>query len=170
MNPLKLIRKFVKLVRGGAHPWQIFLGCLLGVMIGMVPGFNMTVVLLIVALLVFSATLGLAIIGFAVGKALCLALAPLTFEIGYVLIHHSGLEGLFRAASETPVVALMNLHYYCLVGGLPLALVVGAAMGLAVGHVIRLVRVAALGAAGKSEKVQRLIANPVVRILSLIHI
>jgi len=165
MNPLKLIRKFVKLVRGGAHPWQIFLGCLLGVMIGMVPGFNMTVVLLVVVLLLGSATLGLAIIGFAIGKALCLALAPLTFQIGYVLIHHSGLEGLFRAASETPVVALMNLHYYCLVGGLPIALVAGAAMGLAVGHVIRLVRVGSLGAAEKSEKLQRLIANPVVRVL-----
>ena len=36
-------------------------------------------------------------------------------------IHNIGLEGLFRWFGDTPVVALMDLHRYCFVGGVPLA-------------------------------------------------
>jgi len=37
LTPIGLIRKIGKLARGGVTPSQVFLGCLLGVMLGMVP-------------------------------------------------------------------------------------------------------------------------------------
>ena len=78
MNPLKLFRKLVKLLRGGAGPWETFAGCVLGMVIGMTPGFNMTVVIALLLLLVLNAHFALAIIAWAIGKALCLVLAPVT--------------------------------------------------------------------------------------------
>jgi uncharacterized protein (TIGR03546 family) len=165
MNPLKLFRKFIKLVRGGAAPWQIFASCLLGVIIGMIPGFN---ALVLVALVIFALTnlsLGLMLIGLLVGKALCFALAPVTFEIGYVIIHGIGLEGLFATLCQTPFVALMGLHYYCLIGGLPIALIVGSAMGWTLARAIKLLRVGVMAAGDKSEKVQKLASKGIVRFL-----
>jgi len=165
MNPLKLFRKLVKLLRGGAGGPQIFLGCLLGMIVGMVPGFNMTVVLAVLALVLLSANTALAIIAFVIGKALCVALAPVTFQIGYVLIHHSGLEPLLRALSVVPVVALMNLHYYCLIGGLPVALVLGGGMGYAMIRLIRGLRSAISSKTAGSDRLQKLSGNLLVRIV-----
>ena len=62
-----------------------------------------------------------------------------------------GLEGLFRAASETPFVAMMDLHYYCVAGGLPIAIVLGLGIGYSLGRTINKVRAAAL--AGKENSI-----------------
>jgi len=165
MTPLKVLKKIATLVRGGATPGQMFLGCLLGVLIGMIPGVNLTLLAAVVLLILLNANGGLAVLGFVVGKALCLLLAPVTFRIGYTIIHHLGLEGLFRAAGETPVVALMDLHYYCLIGGLPVALVAGVVLGLAVGWAVKGVRAGLAAAGGRSAAVQAVAGNFLVRFL-----
>lgn len=165
MNPLKLFRKFIKMVRGGAAPWQIFVSCLLGVIIGMIPGFNALVLVSLVIFALVNLSMGLMLIGVVIGKALCLALAPVTLEIGYVIIHSIGLEGVFAAAFRTPFVALMDLDVYCLVGGLPLAIVVGSVLGWLIARAIKLVRIGSIAAGAKSLKVQKISSNFIVRIL-----
>jgi len=165
LTPIGFIRKLGKLVRGGATPLQLFLGCLLGVLIGMVPGFNLTLVVLILLVLILNANGGLAGLGFALGKVLCLALAPVTFRIGYGAIHDVGLSGLFRAAADTPVVALMDLHYYCLTGGLLLGLLVGAAFGIAMTYVIKGIRKGLAAAGDRSERAKRVTSNFAVRFI-----
>lgn len=130
MSPFGIFRKIGKLIRGGAGPVPIVLSCLLGAMLGMAPGFSATTVILIALILFLNVNAFLAGIAAMLGKALCLLLAPLTFHIGYFLIHKIGLEGLFAAASETPVVALMDLHVYCLIGGLPVAILLGLVLGV----------------------------------------
>jgi len=165
MNPLKLFRKFIKMVRGGAAPWQILASCLLGVIIGMVPGFNALVLVALVLFAIVNLSLGLLLIGAAVGKILCLLLASVTFEIGYVMIHGIGLEGLFAAACGTPFVALMGPDVYCLVGGLPIAVIVGSLIGWLAARAIELVRIGAVAAGAKSVKAQELSSNFLVRIL-----
>jgi len=165
MNPLKLFRKFIKMVRGGAAPWQIFLSCLLGVIIGMIPGFNALVLVALVIFALVNLSLGLMLIGLVIGKALCLALAPVTFEIGYVIIHGIGLEGLFATLCQTPFVALLDLHYYCLIGGLPIALIVGSILGWILGRAIKLLRVGVIAAGDKSEKVKKIASKGIVRFL-----
>ena len=165
MNPLKLIRKFGKLIRGGASSKQVFFSCLLGVLIGMTPGVNMTLVIGVLLFVILNANFGLLLVGLMVGKALCYALAPVTFEIGALLIHGVGLEGLFRTISQTPVLALMNLHYYCLVGGLPVAIVVGSALGIAVGRTIGAIRGAVVAGSDKNDRFRKLSQNRLVRLL-----
>jgi len=165
MTPLKWLRKFGKLVRGGAGSWHIVLGCVLGTIAGMTPGFNMTVVLAVLVLVLLSANMGVAILGFLVGKVLCVTLAPVTFHIGFALIHQVGATELFRAASEVPVVALMNLHYYCLIGGLPIAILIGLFMGGFIARLIRLIRAGLIVAGERSAKAQRVANNGFVRFL-----
>lgn len=165
MNPLKLIRKFAKWVRGGAASWQILLSCLLGAVIGMTPSFDLTVVVAILLFVLLNVNLGLMLLGLAVGKALCLALAPVTFEVGYVLIHELGLAGAITVASATPGLALTNLHYYCMIGGLPIAVIAGCGLGYLAARAIRRVRRTVSEQADKSQKLQRLSRNILVRLL-----
>ncbi|MFW6145905.1 MAG: hypothetical protein ACOC7R_01070 [Planctomycetota bacterium] len=162
---LKWIRKFLKFVRGGARPWQVALSCLIGVAIGMVPSFNLTVVGLIVLFVLLNLNLALGLLGLAVGKALCLALAPVTYPLGHWVIHDMGLTGLFRAATAAPVLAWMGLDTYCLIGGVPVALIVGGGGGLLLGHMVLLTRKAVAAGGARSERVTRLGANPVVKLL-----
>ncbi len=165
ITPVGLLRKIGKFVRGGVTPSQVFIGFLLGILIGMTPGFNLTLLIGIALVILLNANGGMVALGFALGKVLCLALAPVTFEIGHFLIHGMGLEGLFRAAGDTPVVALMDLHYYCVTGGLAAGLVVGIAGGLVLGHVINGVRKGVAAAGGASEKLQKLLGGKLVRLV-----
>jgi len=159
-----MIKKIAKLIRGAASPAAVFRACLLGVMLGMVPGFNLTSFLLIAALLLFNHSLLIGGIALAIGKALCHLLAPLTFHIGYFIIHGMGLEGLFRAFSETPGLALMDLHVYCLIGGLPVALILGGGSGYALARALTAIRSLLAKAGESSERLQRLMAKRIVRI------
>ena len=156
MGLRKLVRKMGKAIRGGVSPAQIFTGCFLGFLVGMLPGINLIVVAGLFLLFFLSVNRSLALLGIALGKALCLALAPVTFAVGYFLIHESGLEGLFRAASSAPVLALMNLHVYCVTGGLPFALVLGIVFGWLVKKPIGGVRLGIVEASKRSEKMERL--------------
>jgi len=165
MTPVGLLRKIGKFVRGGVTPSQVFIGFLLGILIGMTPGFNLTLLIGIGLVILLNANGGMVGLGFALGKVLCLILAPVTFEIGYFLIHRAGLEGLFRAAGDTPVVALMDLHHYCVTGGLALGLVVGTVGGVILGHVINGLRKGIAAAGGHGEKLQKLLANKPVRLV-----
>jgi|GEM_PF-894299 len=163
MTPIKIFRKLGKLVRGGAGARQIFLGCMLGVLIGMIPGFNLTLVAAIVLLVVLNANGGLFGVGLIIGKALCLALAPLTFRLGYAIIRSGALEGFFRWTADAPVLAWMDLHKYCLVGGIPVALVVGVVLAAVCTKIIFSLRAAFLAVNQKSGKMARISRNKLAR-------
>jgi uncharacterized protein (TIGR03546 family) len=160
-----LFRKLIKLVRGGASPWQIILSCMLGTMLGMSPSFNALVLAGIVLFLILNLSLGLMLIGVLAGKALCLIAAPVTFEIGYVIIHSVGLESLFATAYQTPFIALMDLDRYCLVGGIPVGLIVGGVLGYFIARTIQLLRIGSLLAGEKSKKFQRVSGNIFTRVI-----
>ena len=162
---LKMLRKLGKLIRGGASDRALVLGALLGVFIGMIPGFNMTLLLGILLLLLLNANIGTALPGFAIGKLLCLALAPATFRIGHALLGLSVVQGLVGAASEAPVLALMNLHVYCLIGGIPVSIVAGLALGWLAAKLIRGLRLGIIAATGRSKRMEALAKNPLVRFL-----
>ena len=163
---LKLIRTIGKLIRGGATPTQIYLASLLGVCIGMIPGLNLTLLGMIALVLVFNVSMALALFCFAVGKLLCITLAPLTYQIGYAIIHRMGFEGVFRAASDMPVLAWLDLHVYCLVGAIPVAIVVGAVMGGLLNHAVVEVRKKVLEVVLSNEKLQKVTGNWLTRLLA----
>ena len=140
MIAIKIVRKIGKILRGGAGRKEIFLGILCGVLIGFNPGVSMTLALAILITLLLNANVPFVLLGAALGKVLCLALAPVTFRTGYFIIHNIGMEGLFTNLVNAPFTALMDLNVYSMVGGLPYALVIGIAVGSALGTAVIKIR------------------------------
>ncbi|MDD7987104.1 hypothetical protein PQO01_19305 [Lentisphaera marina] len=134
MFTLKLLRKIGKILRGGATTREITLGFMLGMMWGLIPGFNLAQFLMLFLVLLLNANFGFMLMGLLVGTLACYGLSPLTFEIGYVLI--SSLQGLFTSLHNTAVVAWVGLDSYCLVGGVPLGIIAGGAIGLFLGKTV----------------------------------
>ncbi|MGB2938276.1 MAG: hypothetical protein WBD05_08810, partial [Phycisphaerae bacterium] len=165
MNPIKLIRKLGKALRGGSKFREIFLAVLLGFAVGMIPGVNLTLLLCIILLLLLNTNGGLAVLAFAIGKICCLALAAVTFQIGYFLMHTVGLIGLVRALADTPVLALLDLHVYSLLGALPIIVLVGGGMAWAVGALIAKAQAGIVSAGEQSEKFRKVAENKFVRFL-----
>ena len=135
------IRRFLKTMIGVATPTQIMLACLLGSLLGFLPiaGSGLAPGILIVfLLLILHANIFLAGLVAAGTKLLSIALAPLAFWIGRVLID-GPTEPIMRALANGPVTAWMGLESYFAVGGLILGLITGVLLGLIVGRaVIRL--------------------------------
>lgn len=165
MNPIKLIRKLGKVLRGGATFREMFLGVFLGFAIGMIPGANMTLIVLILLLLFLNTNGALAMMSILLGKALCLLLAPVTFHLGYWMIHSLGLVGLVRAAANTPVIALLDLHVYSLMGALPLIVIFGVAISWFVARSVLKMRARLAAATAGSEKMQKFAENRFARIV-----
>ena len=134
MFTLKLLRKIGKILRGGANQREILLGFLLGVMWGFIPGFNLAQFLMFFLVLLLNANFGFMLMGLLVGSLACYGLSPLTFEIGYTLIN--SLQGLFTSLHNTTLIAWVGLDSYCLVGGVPIALIMGAGGGYFLGSLV----------------------------------
>lgn len=164
MITLKLIRKIGKILRGGAGRKEIFLGMLFGVLIGFNPGMSFTLVLAILITLLLNANTAFVLLGAALGKILCLVLAPVTFHTGYFIIHNIGLEGLFRSLCNAPVTALMDLNVYAMVGSLPYALAAGIVSGLVLGTAVVKIRKKMLEA-DQHEIIGKTFGNKVARLL-----
>lgn len=127
-------RQIAKILRGKATPLQITLACVLGVMLGFVmglPGAWGLAVLLIAMLVVLNANLLLAGLALAGGKLASLALMPISFQVGRVLLD-GPTTGLFRAIVNAPVGALLGFESYVAAGGLLVGAILGAVMAVIV--------------------------------------
>ncbi len=165
MNPLRWLRKMGKFIRGGATPIQILLAAILGMMLGLVPGFNMTHVLIILLLLVLNVSIGIALTCFLVAKALLLLLLPLTVHLENLAIVHTPLAWLFRWAGDTPVLALMRLEQPGVSGGIAAAVVLGLLAGIFLAAVVIRIRRLLVKFGDKSERVRKIVAFFPVRML-----
>ncbi len=131
MSPFKLFRKIGRILRGGVTDREMFMGLFFGFWIGMTPGFNLTMLIPLVLLLILNCNTFLGILGAIVGKLCCHWLASTTFTIGYFLIHHAGANVLVRWLADTPVLAYLNWDVYCVIGGLPFCMLGGWVLGWA---------------------------------------
>jgi len=155
---LKIIRKIGRMLRGGAGKKEIFMGALLGVLIGFNPTSSLTLFLAILIALLLNGNFGFTMLGVGVGKLLSLILAPISFQTGFFLIHKVGLEGLFTTLSNAPVTALMDLDVYAMIGGLPYAIIAGIIFGKVMSAMVTKVR-EQMVKAGEHEKVSKAVGN-----------
>ena len=84
-----ITRKLGSLLRGKATPFQVAAACVLGALLGFAPGILQgpaLVLLLVAALLVVNANLGLALLVAGGARLLALLLAPVSFSIGRFLL------------------------------------------------------------------------------------
>ncbi len=129
-----ITRKLGKLLRGNATPFQLFSACILGSMLGFMPGMTQAsglIVVLTFALLVLNANIGLALLFFGITKLASLALMPVSFKAGQFLLD-GPTRGLFQGFINAPVLALFGFEYYATTGGLLIGTVVGIIAGFAV--------------------------------------
>jgi len=129
-----VIRKIGALLRGKATPIQIFLASLLGGLMGFVPDLGHgggLFVLYLLLLLVLNANVGLAALVALLAKLVAMLVMPATFEVGRWLLD-GPLQGLFAAAVNAPVLALLGLEHYATSGGV----VVGAVFGVLCGWLL----------------------------------
>ena len=164
MTPFKIVRKIGKMLRGGAGKKEIFLGALLGVLIGFNPTLSLTLFLAILITLLLNANIGFTLLGILLGKASSLALSHISFHTGFFLIHKIGLEGLFTKLSNTPVTALMDLNVYAMVGSLPYAIIIGILFGKFMTATVTKIR-EQMVKAGEREKVGKIAGNKFAKFL-----
>jgi uncharacterized protein (TIGR03546 family) len=126
-----ITRKIGSILRGKATPFQLSAGCILGALLGFLPGFMTApglTLLLALLLVLLNANLFLAAVVGGLAKLASLALLPVSFAIGRVLLE-GPTEGLFRAMVNAPGLALLGVENYAATGGLVVGLIFGALLG-----------------------------------------
>lgn len=152
------LRKLGKFIRGNVSAFQITLACLLGGIVGFLPGFGSAPVLwglLFAILLVFNANLVLFGASFLLLSLLGLLLVPVTFQVGILLLD-GPLSGFFTALINAPVTAWMAFEVYLVTGGLFLGAIVGLVLGLVVAFLLRRLQRFLAGLEESSERFRKL--------------
>jgi uncharacterized protein (TIGR03546 family) len=127
-----ITRKFGKIIRGKATPFQILAACLFGAVIGFTPSFSLApglIIALIMLVMVINANLGVAGLVGLTAKPLSLLLMPVTFKVGQFLIDGPA-QPFFRWAINAPVLAFMGLEYYATTGGILMGMIYGLLCGI----------------------------------------
>jgi uncharacterized protein (TIGR03546 family) len=169
-----LTRSIGKVIRGKATPLQIALACILGSMIGFLPGYGDGGVFLrapglllslLILLLVLNANLTLAALTGMVAKLAALALMPLSFRLGIALLE-GPTQPLFKAAINAPVLAYFGFEYYATTGGLVLGLLMGILAAVLVTTLVRSYRRHMSKLEESSERYQKYASKRWVRALA----
>lgn len=129
-----LVRQIGKLLRGKATPFQLVAACVLGSQLGFAPAVAQApalYLLLVGALLVVNANLGLALLVAGATTLLSWIAAPVSFALGRFLLD-GPTSDLAHAVVNAPFLAWCGLHYYAVAGGQLLAIVLGLVAGFVV--------------------------------------
>lgn len=167
-----ITRKIGKILRGKATPVQLALACVLGSMIGFVPSFATGPGLLVglfLLLVILNANLGIAALASALAKLVALAAMPVSFQIGRVMLD-GPTQPLFKAAINTPVLALFGFEHYATTGGMILGALLGAIMAFVLIKGVQRFRRKMASLEDGSELFQKITAKPLVRCLVFIFI
>lgn len=123
-----ITRELGKVLRGKATPFQLGAACILGAMLGFVPGVvegpGIAAVAIGLALVIVNANLLLSGLIAGACKVLSLATMPIAFGLGRIVLD-GPLQGTMKSAINAPVLAWLGLDYYATTGGLVLGLIAG---------------------------------------------
>ena len=164
LNPLKYIKKIVRIFRGGSTITEIGLAITLGMVLGFLPGFSLLTVCLICALALLNVPVRLAILSFVAGGALSLPLGAVTFLMGRAILAIGPAEALARFLVNAPVTAWMDLDRYCTLGGIVAGCVLGVGTSLALRVPIKKFRKTVAALEANSDKFARYSSNVGVRL------
>lgn len=160
-------RKLGKIVFGSATPKQIMIACILGAMIGFMPGLTQApglIALLTVLLVILNAPLPMAGVVGLVSALLSMAMLPLSFTVGRVLLD-GPTQPIFQTMINAPVLALFGLDYYAVTGGALIGLIVGIVFGLLAVRGITIIRTKMAGLEENSERYNQWVSKKWVRLL-----
>lgn len=137
-----VLRKIGGFLRGKATRGQVLTASVLAGLLGFIPGFFLPsdlgggflqapglILVLLFAVLVCNANLGVFTLVTVAAKLTSLVMLPVSFAIGQALIE-GPLQSMFESLANGPVTAWFGLEYYATTGGLVLGLFFGVAVGI----------------------------------------
>ena len=122
MSPLKFLRNVIVALTGQTAPSELAGAVAMGMLIAFVPKANLIAQILFLLLILMKVNFALA----AASTAVFLPLTPLTDriadKIGYALLTQDGLQGLWTALYNQPIVPWTNFNNTLVIGNLVLGL------------------------------------------------
>jgi uncharacterized protein (TIGR03546 family) len=177
-----LSRKIGKLLRGNATAPQVILACVLGGVLGFVPGFFLPgdlgggfrqspALILGLLFLVLVLNANLAVFGLAtlLAKLASFVLLPVSFAIGRALLDGPA-KGLAETLVQAPFFAWCGLEHYATTGGLVLGLLFGITLGILVWKGLRAFRKKMAGVEAGSERYRQVMSKRWVRVLAWVFL
>jgi uncharacterized protein (TIGR03546 family) len=162
----RFVSKWLAVLRGNVAPPLIFISAMLGIWVGLMPGWAGLHTVLTVIVLILNVHIGLFLLALGLGKAICLAAAPVLYYTG--VWAHGHLGGLLAGLKSIPIVGITDFDRYAVAGGLVLGPIIGALCGLAVAFLVYSFRRTMLTINEKSEKFRLYYSKLWVRILDRI--
>ncbi|HJT35000.1 MAG TPA: hypothetical protein VJ783_23430 [Pirellulales bacterium] len=121
---LKSTRAIIAGLRGGRRPRDAALAVVLGLLSGMLCGWNLSVGLVLIAAIFLNIPTRLFVVAGLVGGAGAWLAADFIRSLGVTLLDRTGLNHAIAALGDGPVVAMLGWDCYALIGGAALALAV----------------------------------------------
>jgi uncharacterized protein (TIGR03546 family) len=159
----RFISKLLAVLRGSVAPPLVFLSVLLGIWLGLMPGWSGLHTALAVLVLIVNVHIGLFLLALGVGKAIALAAAPVLYHTGLWVHGHLGV--LLSGLASVPVVGITDFDRLALAGGLVLGPVVGAVCGLVMAVFVYSFRRTMVKINEKSERFRQYYSKFWVRLL-----
>jgi uncharacterized protein (TIGR03546 family) len=123
MNPLSLIRQFIKGLTSDTTPGQIGGGIALGFLIGLLPKATLTTQLFLLLLMALSVNIPMALISIFIMTFINPLMDKLTDPVGYYLLTSPALYPMWTKLYNTPVIPWTRFNNTVLLGGLVIGLV-----------------------------------------------
>jgi uncharacterized protein (TIGR03546 family) len=115
---LKLLQSIFKALHSEGTPGQVASGIVLGACLGLTPLLNVHNLIIIVLLALLNVSFGGGMLGLALCTPIGFALDPLFDKIGLALLHAPGLESMWTAWFNTPLVPYTNFNNSVVLGSL----------------------------------------------------
>ena len=122
MNPLSLIRQFIKGLTSDTDPEQIGWGIALGFLIGLLPKATLTAQLLLVLLMALRVNIPMALIAMLAMTFVNPLMDKLTDPVGYYLLTNGALYPLWAKLYNMPIMPWTGFNNTVLTGGLVVGL------------------------------------------------
>lgn len=167
-----ITRKLGGLLRGKATPFQLMAACILGALLGFAPGFTQApalYALLLAALLVVNANLGLALLVAGLSRLVSFVAVPLSFRIGEFLLD-GPTSGLAEAIVNAPILAWCGFEYYAVAGGQVVGLAIGFLGGFLVTRTVGAFRRRMFAAQDNPTRLREIASKPWARFLTWVFV
>ena len=167
-----LTRQIGKVLRGNSTPFQLILACVLGSLLGFIPGIQQAPGLLIAlsfVLITLNANLPLAALTGIVAKLVSWSLLPVAYSAGKFLLN-GPTQGIFKACVNAPVLAFFGFEYYFVVGGQLIGLIFGLVVGVIVAKAMTAFRKKMADLEKNSEKYKKFATKFWVKALAWIFL
>lgn len=115
---LKFLAKLLKALNSDVAPWQLALGFVFGMMMGLAPTFTWFNLIILGLLLILKANFGMAFLGFAVFGLIGYLLDPVMHSAGYWILSMESLKATFQNWYNTPWMAATRFNNTIVMGSL----------------------------------------------------